>query len=110
MAMAQRKEKEDYQRETKRLPVRILTAGLGHALAFLHAKGGNANDALLRDVADWILNKRNDPENSEEPPTQNALIRKITEGNSTFLRVTTDETLAYLQWLTRFAEAELKMS
>lgn len=103
-------EREGYQREAKRLPVRILTAGLGHALAFLDAKGKKANNALLQDVADWILNKRNDPENSTERPRPDALIEKITKENSVFLRVTTDEVLAYLQWLTRFAEAKLKTS
>lgn len=108
--MAQRAEKGDYQRATKQLPVRILTAGLGHALAFLDAKGEKANSALLQDVADWVLNKRNCPEHSGAHPKPNALIRKITEENSVFLRVTTDEVLAYLQWLTRFAEAELKDS
>ncbi len=49
---------KSYAREAKRLPVRVLTAGLGHALAFLNAKAGagrgeSANVSLSRDVADW---------------------------------------------------------
>lgn len=102
-----------YRREAKRLPVRILTAGLGHALVFLCAKAGsgkeeNANTWLLRDVADWVLDKRGNPDSAADRPATNALIEKIVASDAAFLRITTDEVLAYMQWLTRFAEAELK--
>lgn len=99
-----------YAREAKRLPVRILTAGLGHALAFLYAKASSgANTALLQDVADWVLDKRENPDSAADRPAPNALIEKIVASDATFLRITTDEVLAYLQWLTRFAEAEFKV-
>ena len=97
-----------YQREAKRLPVRTLTAGVGHALAFLKAKNNDANDELLRDVADWIIDKRKRPDSPAERPPADALIKEIVKGDGTFLQVTTDEVLAYMQWLTRFAEAELE--
>lgn len=101
---------KSYAREAKRLPVRILTAGLGHALAFLNAKAGagrdSANVSLLRDVADWVLDKRDNPDSSAERPEPCALIERIVAGDATFLQFATDEVLAYLQWLTRFAEAE----
>lgn len=100
----------NYARETKRLPVRILTAGLGHALAFLDAKADsgreNANHLLLCDVADWVLDKRHRSDSAAERPRSNALIEKIVTNNGTFLQITSEEVLAYLQWLTRFAEAE----
>lgn len=102
----------DYAREVKRLPVRIFTAGLGHAIAFLRAKGkdggGDANAALLCDLADWVLDKRRDGASRRPAPTTAALIEAIVKGDATFLQVSTDEALAYLQWLGRFAEAELK--
>ena len=97
-----------YRREAKRLPVRTLTAGVGHALAFLKAKNNTANDELLRDVADWVIDKRTRPDSPEERPRAGALIEKIVKGDGTFLQVTTDEVLAYMQWLTCFAEAELE--
>lgn len=101
-----------YAREAKRLPVRILTAGLGHALAFLNAKAGSqaesANTLLLRDVADWVLDKRGRASSEVERPSANALIDTIVKSDGNFLRVATDEVLAYLQWLTRFAEAEFR--
>lgn len=107
-----KKNQAEYQRATKQLPVRILTAGLGHALAFLHAKakGREANNALLQDLADWVLYKRKNLEHSGAHSAPSALIEEITKRDSAFLRATTDEVLAYLQWLTRFAEAELKDS
>lgn len=109
------KQSSDYAREAKRLPVRILTAGLGHALAFLNPKAGaerdSANALLLRDIADWVLDKRDkrgDPDDSAERPEPHALIKKIVAGDATFLQFATDEVLAYLQWLTRFSEAEFE--
>ena len=102
----------NYAREAKRLPVRILTAGLGHALAFLHAKASSqvesANTLLLRDVADWVLDKRRRSDGGADRPSADALIDKIVKDDANFLRITTEEVLAYLQWLTRFAEAEFK--
>lgn len=104
----------DYAREVKRLPVRIVTAGLGHAIAFLRAKGdpggGDANATLLSDLADWVLDKRRDVASRRPTPSSAALIEAIVKGDATFLQVSTDEALAYLQWLGRFAEAELKPS
>ena len=97
-----------YRREAKRLPVRILTAGLGHALAFLNAKSNDGNEQLLRDVADWVLEKRRRPDGDNERPEASALIKKIIGSNGIFLQVATDEVLAYAQWLNRFAEAVLK--
>lgn len=97
-----------YRREAKRLPVRTLTAGLGQALAFLNAKRSEAHDELLRDVADWVLNKREGPKSVFERPKAGALIEKIVEGNGVFLRIAVDEVLAYTRWLNRFSEAELE--
>lgn len=99
----------DYLRETKRLPVRIMTSGFGHAIAFLNAKGSEAsNDArsqLTGDIARWLLKERG-LGGGESQPTGTTLIREIVNGDASFLRRATDEALSYLQWLTRFAEAE----
>ena len=45
----------------------------------------------------------------KEPPSNlkdEALLLAVIQGNSDFLRRATDEVLAYLLWLNRFAEAE----
>lgn len=92
--------KVDFRRQTKRLPVQIVTSGLGQSLAFLKAKD-YAPD-LQNAVRDWM--------NTRIPVTagdSTDLIERIVNGDSDFLRRATDEVLAYMQWLTRFAEAEL---
>ena len=85
-------------REAKKLPTRIITAGLGQSLAFLDAK--KETPALLEALNDWT-NKRI-PEN----PGQNGLLQRIIDGDSEFLRRVTDEVMAYMQWYVRFAEAK----
>lgn len=89
--------------QAKKLPMRIIAAGMGQALAFLCGKG--YAPALLTDLGDWILDKRHDPESRKPKPLPDALITAIVHGTSDKLRLMTDEALAYLQWLNRFAEA-----
>ncbi len=85
--------------QAKKLPTRIMAAGLGQALAFLKAKG--YAPGLLAELNDWVA-KRIPPAQGET----NVLLERIVKGNSDFLRRATDEVLAYLVWLNRFAEAE----
>ena len=79
---------------------------------FLYAKASSqaesANALLLRDVADWVLDKRRRSDSGTDRPSAESLIDKIVKGDGNFLRITTEEVLAYLQWLTRFAEAEFR--
>lgn len=97
-------ERKEYAGEAKKLPIRIMTSGLGQALAFLLAKAKDKkpNLTLLHEhLTDWALRQRGLP-----GPVPQSLLRSVIEGNSDFLRQATDEVLAYLQWLNRFAEAE----
>lgn len=101
---------KDFAREAKKLPTRIMAAGLGQALAFLNSKAKGQEKTsygrLLSTVADWVLDKRYNPTSSAPSPKPDALIKEIIERDSSFLRRSTAETLAYLEWLTRFADAE----
>jgi CRISPR-associated protein Cmr5 len=102
----QQPEREEYAGEAKKLPIRIMTSGLGQALAFLLAKAKDKKKSLHQlheDLTDWVLRQR-----GLRGLAQDSLIRSVIEGNSDFLRQATDEVLAYLQWLNRFAEAELR--
>jgi CRISPR-associated protein Cmr5 len=90
--------------QARKLPVRIMASGLGQALAFLKAKG--YAPGLLIELADWVLDKRHNPESQEPKPDDTALLKRIINSDADFLRRATDEALAYLQWLIRFAEAE----
>ena len=85
--------------QAKKLPIRIMASGLGQALAFLAAKG--EAPSLIVELSNWV-NTRIKPGSGSELP----LLDRIIQGDSDFLRRATDEVLAYLQWLTRFAEAE----
>jgi CRISPR-associated protein Cmr5 len=81
-------ESKKFGGQAKKLPVRIMASGLGQSLAFLRAK--NYAPGLLAELDDWIK-LRIKPQPGEP---------------SVFLHRATDEVLGYLQWLTRFAEAE----
>lgn len=97
--------------QAKKLPMRIMSAGLGQALAFLDAKD-YAPDLLVT-ISDWVLDKRGKSNDKSGPPLakqkpefKKTLIQSIIKGDSDFLRRVTDEVQAYLVWLNRFAEAE----
>jgi CRISPR-associated protein Cmr5 len=94
-----------YGTQARKLPTRIMTSGLGQALAFLKAKD-YAPD-LLRAIADWVLDKRANPDSKKPRPADDALLLDIVNGNSDFLRRATEETLAYLQWHNRWVESLL---
>lgn len=85
--------------QAKKLPTRIMAAGLGQALAFLKAKA--YAPGLLFELTEWM--KQRIPPKQGEPAD---LLERIIKGDSDFLRRATDEVLAYLLWLNRFAEAE----
>lgn len=95
----------DYGREARKLPVRIVASGLGQALAFLYSKAKEKKPglrALLADLTEWVIVQRLLPgANGRE-----RLLENIIHGDAMLLRQATDETLAYLRWLNRFAEAE----
>lgn len=95
---------QEFRMQAKRLPARVTTSGLGHALAFLDAKG--YAPALLQEIGDWVLDKRDNAASTKPKPASSALIQAIVQRDAAFLRFATEETLAYLRWLTRFAEAE----
>jgi len=95
------KAKQKFKIQAKRLPVRIMTAGLGQALAFLEAK--RYAPLLLEALKCWI----DELKLSGSSNGNSRLIHQVIHGDSDFLRITTAECLAYLQWVVRFAEAEL---
>jgi CRISPR-associated protein Cmr5 len=101
-SLRQSPKREDTKRLAKQLPVRIMSAGLGHALAFTKQKGG---DELLADISAWVA-QRLKPTASSAGKSKPDIIERIIHGDADFLRRATDEILAYLIWINRFAEAE----
>ncbi|HYT92682.1 MAG TPA: type III-B CRISPR module-associated protein Cmr5 [Gemmataceae bacterium] len=92
------KEGKEFGTQVKKLPTRIIAAGLGQALAFLEAK--ESAPALHRALTDWIEQRR--PADGGEDRT---LLIRLIRGNADFQRYATAECLAYLVWLVRFADA-----
>lgn len=95
---------EEYEREAHRLPTRIIASGLGQALAFIVAKAKDKKPKLKKlhdDLTSWVVER---PLALKEP---GSLLLSVIKGDSDFLRRATEETLAYLQWLNRFLEAEI---
>ena len=101
--------KKKYGGQAKKMPIRILGAGLGQAAAFVLAKSDDNKKVfgqeLLQDLGDWLLDKRANAASTRDRPAADALIKRIIDGNADQLRQLTDEALAWLQWLNRFAEA-----
>ncbi|NLF69583.1 MAG: type III-B CRISPR module-associated protein Cmr5 [Candidatus Anammoximicrobium sp.] len=100
----QKQDEKKFGVNARKLPVRIMASGLGQALAFLKAK--DSAPGLLIEIADWVLDKRANPDSNREKPKDDALLQSVITSDSDFLRAATEEVLAYLQWLVRFAEAE----
>jgi CRISPR-associated protein Cmr5 len=97
---------KEFGTQAKKLPMRILTAGLGQALAFLEAKGATDDrnkltpqQVLLDGLAEWIDERR-------RADGERRLVVRVIRGDADFLRFATAECLAYLQWVVRFADAQ----
>jgi CRISPR-associated protein Cmr5 len=102
------REQEEYGSQAKKLPTRILTSGLGAALAFLLAKAkpGTKDEKrhlvrLHQDLTDWVIGKRL----RDAAKRPDSLLESVIQDDADFLRRATGEAMAYLQWLNRFAEA-----
>lgn len=95
-------EADDYAREAKKLPVRIVTAGLGQALSFIHAKRERKPGLkdLHGDLTEWAQQRLAAAKN------HSTLLEAVIHTDTQFLRRATDEILAYLGWLNRFTEAK----
>jgi CRISPR type III-B/RAMP module-associated protein Cmr5 len=97
--------KKDFGTELKKLPSRVIASGLGQAMVFLQARQDEKKKPgvklLIEGVSGWIAHMR--PPKGQD---KNDIVQRIIQGDSDFLRWATAETLAYLQWLVRLADAE----
>jgi CRISPR-associated protein Cmr5 len=97
--------KKKYGGLARRVPMLVLTNGLGQTLAFLQSKRKKAQNGehtlLYRQLSVWTMGEI--AVDSEEKD----LLSWILQTDSAAYRRATVEALAYLGWLKRFAEAEL---
>ena len=97
--------KKKYGSLARRVPMLVLTNGLGQTLAYLRSKGkddqSNEHNVLFRHLSAWTMRQVAPNEKDR------ALLAWVLNTNSDAYRRATTEALAYLTWLKRFAEAEL---
>lgn len=97
---------ENFQKKygslARKMPTLIQVNGLAQTLAFLKAKAKENDHQILmfKNLSEWICNRFN-------LGTGDLLSDHILKMDSQRYRLITNESLAFLQWLKRFAEAEL---
>lgn len=97
--------RKKYGSLARKVPMLVLTSGLGQTLAFLRAKSKNnpadEHSVLFQHLSEWTMNQIAPNARDKD------LLTWILENDSASYRRATIEALAYLVWLKRFAEAEL---
>ena len=89
----------EYGRLAREMPTMIQVNGLAQTLAFLKAKKKQHHLLIFEHLSGWVCNQLN---------FQNGdLLDNVIKIESQEYRRTTSESLAYLQWLKRFAEAAI---
>lgn len=100
----QDKFKKEYRSVVMKSPPMIITNGLGQTLAFLKSKGKNDDnkpeEKLYRDIEGW-LDKR------IHWTAKGELIEKVISLPNDKFRYAAAETLSFLSWMKRFADAVL---
>ena len=94
---------DDYASLVKSAPVMILTNGLGQTLAFFISKKSDLKYKLLYNHLDKWLSE-NVAWTKNENVTDDLIDRVINEGSQGY-RMATEEALAFLAWMKRFAMA-----
>jgi len=96
--------KKEYRSIVMKSPTMIITNGLGQTLAFLKSKGKNdkskPEEKLYRDIEGW-LDKR------VQWTAKGELMEKVISLPNDKFRYATAETLSFLSWMRRFADAVL---
>ncbi|MHA2641765.1 MAG: type III-B CRISPR module-associated protein Cmr5 [bacterium JZ-2024 1] len=97
--------KKKYGGLARKVPFLILTNGLGQTLAFLRAKGKDkpedAHHLIYGHISRWTMSQI--PSQGSEKD----LLKWVLSADSASYRRASVEALAFLNWLKRFAEAEL---
>lgn len=96
-----------YRSYVKKLPSMIQVNGLGQTLAFCYAKGDQYKE-IYKQIEGWIRYKR--PEllkrYSDDPPKE--FIHIVVSMNSNDYRMISNEVLALLDWMRRFADGMIR--
>jgi CRISPR-associated protein Cmr5 len=113
-----REKKKDFKPFSAAAPSMILQNGFGQALAFWLSKGTNKDlniktedkHILMFDmIFEWLSYKKDDVNNQfiEESKTRTEFIKKLSEMDQNQYFSAQKESLALLEWVKRYANAEL---
>jgi CRISPR-associated protein Cmr5 len=108
------KKQKEYKSYARKIPTMILSNGLGQTLAFVKAKSekGNAYDLIYKQLTEYIESEntiRITPEDKKELIEKNDLVEWVISCDSSKYRYITQEILAFLNWLKRFAEGLIEV-
>ncbi|MDI6861168.1 MAG: type III-B CRISPR module-associated protein Cmr5 [Caldisericia bacterium] len=94
---------KNYRAYSRKIPQMILSNGLGQTLAFVKskAKNGNAYELLYSQMMDYL---RSDSTARIKMPDNIELVEWVISLDSQNYRYVTEEILAFLNWVKRFAE------
>ncbi|TCO60228.1 type III-B CRISPR module-associated protein Cmr5 [Caldanaerobacter subterraneus] len=115
----EKERRKEYRSYARKIPTMILTNGLGQALAFLKAKAGTdeeENEAekgksrvyrlLYEQITRYM--KSETTSRISMPPEREDLLGWVISCDSVEYRYITQEILAFLTWLSRFAEGMIE--
>ena len=89
-----------YKAYVKKLPMLIKTNGLGASLAFVKSKESEeAYGLIYQNLTEWLKSDEKKLINIEDD-----LVKTVISLNSAEYRAVTNEVLAFLNWLRRFAD------
>jgi CRISPR-associated protein Cmr5 len=93
------KKQKEYKSYVKKIPMMILTNGLGATFAFVYSKkkNGNAWELVYNQTKEWLKVPQNDE-----------LVKWIIDQDSQSYRAVTNEVLALFNWLKRFADGMIE--
>lgn len=97
--------KSEYLSLARSAPASIQINGLGQTLSFWLAKDQKEHKSLYKNVSGWVMSRLN----IENPNGKSDRLMEwiVKEATSQQYRWATTETIAYLNWIKRFAEAKL---
>lgn len=94
---------DKFRTQVNRFPARIQATGLLQASVFVLSK--KEAPALLKGLSQWVIGAVGIPKPTDGPDREDALLRVLVESGATVLRRATDEAVAFLIWVKRFADA-----
>lgn len=92
---------KEYGSLAREMPTLIQVNGLAQALAFLKAKNKTHHQNMFKHLSGWVC---------QQLGLQSDLLESVLGMDSQLYRRATAESLAFLQWLKRFAESKIEKS